>query len=56
VKNYLQSLSRITAKDVLKFKNLKGKGKELQIGLALTYFLVAIDNTIMLSNDRKILI
>ena len=27
------------AKDVLKFKNLPGKGKEFQIGLSLLYFL-----------------
>ena len=34
-------------------KNLNGKGIECQVGLQLLYFFSAIDESIILTNDRK---
>lgn len=54
--SYEQSLSQINAKDAMKFKQLTGKGVELQIGISYLYFLVSQDDTITLSNDKKTIV
>eukprot|EP00347_Sterkiella_histriomuscorum_P010050 403338878 len=56
IQNYESSLNQIMAKDVMKFKSLQGRGYELQIGIALLYYLVSQEPTIMLSNDKKYIV
>lgn len=44
------------AKDVMKFKSFNGKGQEYQIGLSIVYYLVAFESSILLSNDKKVIL
>ena len=53
VNNFDSSLSRISAKDVTRFKTLPGKGKEHTIGLVCLYLIATYEKGIILTNDRK---
>ena len=56
VESYEQALAPIMAKDIMRFKNCSGKGMEYAIGLALLYFMVSQDSSILLSNDKKVIL
>lgn len=56
MEKYEESLGRISAKDVLKFRGLSGKGSELKVGLALLYLLATVENSIALKTDRRTLL
>jgi len=44
------------AKDIMRFKNYSGKGVEHAIGLSLIYYMVSQDSSILLSNDKKVIV
>ena len=43
----------ILAKDIQKFKSLRGRGPELHLELILLYFFCDFDNQIVLTTDKK---
>ena len=56
LEKYEEVLGKISAKEVLKFRGLTGKGSELKVGLALLYLLATVESTIVLKTDRRSLL
>jgi hypothetical protein len=56
VEQYDQALSSILAKDVQKFRSYTGKGVETNVGVALLYFIVSLDTSILMTNDKRSLL
>ncbi len=49
-------MSQILAKDVQKFRSYSGKGVECNVGVSLLYYIVQLDTSILLTNDKKALL
>jgi hypothetical protein len=56
VESYEAALSLLNVKEFIKFKGLSGKGIEHSIGLAYMYFLIVCEQSILLTNDKKLIL